>query len=647
MVTLTQQRGSPIRPGGPWAEPGPPGGIPTQNPPRPMVPIPTPQQITALVDSQELYLEPLRSRMDKDWALATLEEFDAGPGYRSYTSNEPMVYFDKITVALASGKLQIRYPVSRSRRQKREKEAAAERFHIGILRLNDERLLRLGQPRLVESLAGFTCLRGWYCGRATLAKDLLTGETYPDITPWDPIQVSWGMGPKGLKWICHKSKKTYAEILEQYGIDVNPNSAGGSPDWAETYFSNQAKDNSLGVDVYDWLDEANSMVVINGEFAKPPTPHGAWGRVPAFFGAVGPLPLIQARSQSSQTNLVHQGESIFAANRRIYEKVNLVLSTMLQLVALSRDQAILLYSPDGSKTLKDNPSLEGSVVSLSTQDKLEIMPLIEMSRDTGAFLGLLSAEVQRGALPYSVYGQLAFQLSGYAVNLLKQATESPLLPRQHAVQNAIWQITDIIGGQFASRAFPNMRLQGYGQNRDFFDEEFGPEMLIGLPSAEVKLTPATVQDQLQNMQLAKLASEGPWPALPWRVIWDEILGMQDTDSIADAIKEQVSERLLPTATLMTLMQAAEKQGRPELAMLYYRELIMQGIMGGPNQAGGPSGKGAQNNGGGGGFSPEVLPQSAQGQAPPQPTPQAGSNMPPRSPRAPRGPRLAPPRQIPT
>ena len=608
----------------------------------PAIPIPTPSQITALVDSQELYLEPLRSRMESDWALMTLKEFDAGPGYRSYTSNEPMTYFDKITSSLASGKLQIRYPVSKSRREKREKEAAAERFHIGILKANDERLLRLGHPRLLDALAGFICLRGWYCGRATLVKDSLTGEAYPDIMPWDPMEVTWGMGPKGLRWICHKAKKTYAEILEQYGIDANPMSGQTPSESAQTYFTSQAKDSSPGVDVYDWLDETYNMVVINGEFAKPPTPHGA-SRVPAFFGAVGSLPLIRSRTQDSPTNLVHQGESIFAANRRIYEKVNLVLSTMLQLVALSRDQAMILYSLDGTKTLKNNPSLEGSVVPLSTSDKLEIMPLLEMSRDTGAFLGLLSAEVQRGALPYSVYGQLAFQLSGYAVNLLKQATESPLLPRQQAIQNCIWQITDIIGPQFASRAFADIRLRGYGQNREWFDEQFGPEMLIGLPSAEVKLTPSTVQDQLQNMQLAKLASEGPWPALPWRVIWDEILGMQDTDSIADAIKEQVSERLLPTATLMTLMQAAEKQGRPELAMLYYRELIMQGIMGGPNQPGSPQNNG---DGGGGGFSPEVLPGPAQGQPPPQATPQAGPLRPggPRSPRAARGP--SPPRQMP-
>ena len=301
--------------------------------PAPSIPIPTPEQIMALVDSHELYTEPLRQRMEADWELAILTEFDAGEGYQSYTSNDPMTYFAKMTSALASGKLKIRIPVERARREKRERESGKERFIAGILKANDERLALLGQPPLQESLSGFVNLRGWYCGRRMLVIDSTTGETYPDITPWDPLHVSWGMGPKGLKWICHKTKKTLAEVEEEYGpLEDSPGQNDFSSDW---YFKRQMLDDSGGVDVYDWYDEINNMVVVSGKYAKRPTPHTPpqIGKVPAFFGAVGPLPLIQARGFRGNLNLKHQGESIFAANRRIYEKINLVLSTMLQLVA--------------------------------------------------------------------------------------------------------------------------------------------------------------------------------------------------------------------------------------------------------------------------------------------------------------------------
>ena len=592
--------------------------------------VPTPEQITRLVDNHETYTSDLRDRMERDWELLTLREFDAGDGYQSYTSNEPMTYYSKVVALLASAQLKVRIPVEKARREKRERESAKERYLVGILRANDERLLRLGQPPLLDTLAGFISLRGWYFGRVLLVKDQRTGETHPDITPWDPLQVAWGMGANGLKWICHKSRKTNAEVAEEYP-DVFPELVS-----TNGYFDNFTIDNSDGLDVYDWWDQVNNIIVIAGKYAKLPTPHGATRMgaptVPAFFGAVGPLPLIQSRSLMGNQNLVHQGESIFAANRNIYEKVNLVLSTMLQLVALSRNQAYILYSQDGTKTLKQNPSLEGSQVPLvSGVDKLEIMPLLEMSKDTGAFLGLLSAEVQRGALPYSVYGQLAFQLSGYAVNLLKQATDAPITPRKQAVENAYQQIGNLVAEQFASGAFGNMQLQGFHMRQTWFDEEFGPEMIVGLPSAEIKLMVKTPQDDLQKMQLAKMADDGLWPMYPRRVIWDEILDQQDTDSIADAIKEQVGERMLPTASIWTIMAALEKQGRPELAALYFGELVKLGILGMPPPDGVVSPNGSQN-GGTPGFSPEVAPGPMQGAPNPQPTPQQGANVPPGSPR---------------
>ena len=325
-----------------------------------------------------------------------------------------------------------------------------------------------------------------------------------------------------------------------------------------------------------------------------------------------------------------KGESIFAANRRIYEKLNLVMSTMLQLVALSRDQAMILTSLDGTKTLKKNPMLEGSVTPLAVGESLSIIPLLEMSKDTGAFLGLVSAEIQRGALPYSTYGQLAFQLSGYAVNLLKQATDAPITPRKLAMENAYRQIADGICDQFATGAYDVMHLQGWTQNRDWFDQDFTPDMMVGLPSAEVKLVVATPQDDMQKIQMAVQLREGVWPAMPDRWIWDEILNADDTDSIADQIKEQVGERLLPEAALMVVMQAMEKQGRPDMAMLYQGKLIQITMLGQVAPPG--AGADGQQNGKAPGYSPEGLSAPEQGAPRPEPTPQAGPIVPSGSPR---------------
>jgi hypothetical protein len=504
----------------------------------------------------------------------------------------------------------------------------------------------LGQFPLKVTLAAYIAARGSFFGRCTLVKDPITGETYPDITPWDPMHVSHGMGIKGLKWVCYKSKKTKAEVGAEYpGFAPSGSASDREGAAGNGYFQDMNPDDSTDLDVYEWWDEQNNLVAIDGKVVKPPTPHSppdlsGQTRTPAFFGSAGPLPLVQSLSGQGKSNLKHYGESIFAANRGIYDKLNLVLSIMLQMVALSRNRAFILYSASGQKTVDNNPWQEGSQVPLvMDQDKLELVPLLEIAKEAAALLGIVSAELQRGAFPYPSYGQLSFQLSGYAVRLLGQAEDAPLGPRAQAMEQAYSQIAGLIRDQFATGAFGSMQLRGWDNNRDWFDETFEPQSLQGLPALEVNLVVDTPQDEMQNMQLYRQATEGVWPGMDRRSAREKYLHVEDPDSMDDAIKEQVAETMLPIAAIVTLMIAAENQGRFELAMLYYGEAIKQGIMLPPRPWMMPQDGGGRANGsaptagvGAGGMSPEVLSAPEQGAPTPQPTPQAGANVPPGSPR---------------
>ena len=221
-----------------------------------MFPIPTAAEIVALVKAHELRAQRLHQRMEDDWDLVTLKEFDAGEGYEEYTSNEPLTFFTKITASLVAGEIYVEVPVQKSQKEKRERESTKERFIAGILKSNDERLAKLGEQSLLNNLASFVNLRGWYCGRRLLVKDPKTGETYPDITPWDPLNVSWGMGPKGLRWMCHHTKKSVAGVAAEYP-ELNIEGLGGNGRTAaESYFSSPAlgEDTGQGLDVYDWCD---------------------------------------------------------------------------------------------------------------------------------------------------------------------------------------------------------------------------------------------------------------------------------------------------------------------------------------------------------------------------------------------------------
>ena len=83
-----------------------------------------PEEIIALVDNHYDLTEPLRTRMDDDHKIYRLEEFDAGEGFQSYTSNEPQVYADKLISWMSSAEMIVRIPYANSQRESRENNDA-------------------------------------------------------------------------------------------------------------------------------------------------------------------------------------------------------------------------------------------------------------------------------------------------------------------------------------------------------------------------------------------------------------------------------------------------------------------------------------------------------------------------------------------
>ncbi len=590
-----------------------------------------PEDIVSLVDAHYDATEPLRQRMQDDHELYRLEPYDAGEGYQSYTSNEPQTYAEKVIGWISGADMTVRIPHDGADADLREKNDLKERFLIGIEKSANERLSKMMLPELRDQLAWYAAVRGWYAGRALLAKRQ-DGTTYVDITPWDPLHTYWSIGPEGLEWICYKVPKTKDQIFAQYNVRI---------DWDVP--------NSIdGIEVYDFYDkEMNTIIISNGATSDPlvrvikkQQKHGA-DQVPAFLGPVGANPYIVALSQSTmQDTIADVGESVFRSTRDLYPKHNLMMSTMLELTARSRRQGLIVRSRDGTKTLDEDPYLEGSEISLAQNENVEPLGLLETARDTGPFMSMLSGEMQRGSLPYSVYGELPFQLSGFAINTLRQGVETVVNKYLRSVEKAYGMIYNLISDQYAEGSFEAMELSGMDRNRVYFTEEISPEKIKGTGQPVVKLVGQLPQDDMTRFSMAQIAREGPTPLLSDRAIRDRILALQDADQMDDAINEQMAERMLPEAALWTLLRSAERQGRDDLAQFYLGELmnmLMQkqqmaqqqaappppppGPMGPPPGPMGPPG-----------LPPEVMPEAMMGVPPPAPTPQAGPLVPPGSPR---------------
>jgi len=577
----------------------------------------TAEEIVKKVQAHEDATIDLRNRMEEDYEDWRLDEFDAGEGYQSFTSNHPYVFANKIISWMVGAQLTIQVPLGNMHRPDRERASMKENFIIGMFNAANERLHQQLLPSLEDQLAWFLTLRGFAFGRALLVKDE-DSSTHVDITPWDPLHTYWGVGTKGLMWACYKFQKTATELKDEY-------------DWQPSLEQTSEEH----YDVYDYYDREHNAVVVKDEFVKEPEPHHAKG-VPVFLSVVGSTPPIQSRSGDT-TTIEDYGESVLKPNRVMLEKYNLLISVMLELASRSRQPPIAVQSRDGSKTLDEDPYKEGTELSLAEGESVEALELLKTAQDMGPLLGLISGEMQRGSLPFSVYGEIQFALSGFAINTLRQGIDAPLDPRLQAMARAYTSISNLIIGQYLEGKYSALQLSGIDNDRIWFDEQITPEMIDNLPPPRIKLMGDLPQDDVSRFSMAQIAREGPRPLLPDLYIRDEVLHIQDADKLDDAVKAQMAESASPMAAMLTLFEASARQGKREQAMIYLQEMItlamQQSMMGGG--MGIPPIPGTNGNGGGPegpGIPPQVAPSAMLGVPPPVPTPQAGPLVPPGTPR---------------
>jgi hypothetical protein len=565
-----------------------------------------PDEIHDRVDRQERRTSSLRERQRADQKLFMLERTaeDAPAEYGFYTSNSPKVVAKKIIAWITQAELIVSVSHPSDREHQRTIDDGKETFLNGVLNAGDMRLRKRG--RLRSQLAWFVTIRGGAVGRALLRADS-DENTFVDIMPWDILHTYWELGGDGeLEWACYKTKKTKTDIMAEYGLRrLNmPNDEGSD----------------VGVDVYDYYDRNINAVVMDGRVLKKKTRHGS-ERVPVFFAPVETAPMLQAGSAGDMMDAYM--ESIYEENRGIIPKNNQLMSAVFDLVLKTRDRSWVLTSRDGSKVLEADPNRSAAEIALAEGESLTPVAVAEMSQRLGDILGVISGELQRGSLSHAVFGELQFQLSGFAINSLKQGTDTALRPRLDAVQNAYEQILDIIGDMYSSDRFAEFEIP----NKSLRSEaRIIPTWVVREGCrAEVQLIPQLPEDDMTKITVAQMLREGPVPLADDTYIRERIMRFPESGVVDDAVKAQMGERMLPESTLYTMGMALAERGEPMLAQMYFDQLMMlyqQRIMQMQQMGmvGGGLFQGNQINGGGvspGGPAPGVFSNAAQG-APPSP-----------------------------
>ena len=551
-----------------------------------------------------------RTRMDDDYKLARGDAYDtnvdadgneAGTEFRSFTTNEAGAFMRKIVAILAGAQLLIHVPYGKAQKEQRAKHNLKELFAKGGLTQSDDLLEMMVEPSLLRQLSWFAPNRGWLTTRALLV-NTEDGQTLATARPWDPRNVYWEVARGGLLWVVHKNTRTASQVLNDYPRASLSVDEGDAP-----------------VVVYDMYSVTKNAVFTADGFLKRWQRHGS-PRLPVIITPVPTQPPIWAptsltNEQGMPDTVDDYGESIFATNRALYNSMNEAMSITLELLSRAREPSSVVFSDEEDTELKEDPNRRGGVHYLGLENKFQQVPPPETTKDAVQFLQMLTGMLQRGALPYSAYGELSFAISGYAITQLNQQMLTVIGPQADAVARNVRGVLDLWTDQFQSGAFNPMTVRGMGRNKDYLQETIMPGQIANLPPFTVELVPQLPQDDISRLQAASAARAGDRPFLPDRWLLDNFLKVPDADTILQELKVQTAENAAPGALAITLAKAAIEEGNLELARVYLDEnqkamvISMMGIMQAMQQGMPQGGTGGGSQGQQRGLPPTVLPAS--------------------------------------
>ncbi|KKN75656.1 hypothetical protein LCGC14_0378960 [marine sediment metagenome] len=623
--------------------------------------MPTIAEYMAIVDKRETDRSALHNRQDGDLDRYFLAKYRGETNengqnpldnFKKFTSNDAATSLDLAAHLMGTAPVLIRVRKPKGKKQQQEIDNLKELAGIGWLSEADTRRAGLDMPSLQDALDGQSLLRGQTSQRVLLVKenidtppgslglepgleDLNVGpdgqtalatqpqiqrtRTFVDIQDWDPRNTYVFMGPNGKVAVCHKAMKTAEQILAEWGITL------------EDGTKNTDKEHAT----YEFFDEQIGWVSMKGRELKPETSHGM-GTVPVDVHTVGWMPFFQAEGKDYEA---HYGESFYHSVREIYDQQNFMLSILAEISSRSINQGLLVKSRDGSWTLDGDIRETGAELSVATGDDQDVVPMppIEMVQASATFMGVVAGMAQRGTFPSSAFGELAFQLSGFAITQLRQGMEAPIGPPVKTVTLAFKGILNILGTAYATGNFDEMTLTGRMQDvgRTDFEEKIPIQVLQQGGNFDVEIVPQLPQDDANKVALANLYVQGDIPLADHRFVREKILMMQDVEQVERAVQEQLAKTGSPAALAFSNMLAAAEQENFELAEIWFTEwkLVMTERLIAVAQINaiaaqvGVQGPGTPSNGSGAGPDPRAVPQPLLGGGPPEPTPQAGSLQP--------------------
>lgn len=542
-------------------------------------------------------------RMDDDYDLYTLkgwqpDEEDSISPEDAYTTNAPRVLAEKIISFISQTNATIRVPNDLATKDQEQVNENTEQLAIGMLANVDRRLRRRGKPVVQDQLAWYSVVRGRYAAARAVLRVRPNGDTFEDILPLDPRHLVIQSGDEEPVWAAYRMYKTRNEIRDEFPnfkfdgqgnrVDQNGDDGRSTETVYEYYVREPNPDYSPDGDVFQrhpwrymigtlvdhqWIRKLHNVftlgfpVVISPVTAQPSlAPDGS---------DVSDISDDGAEVDATRADF---GESIFAENRKIWDKQNRITSYLIDLTAKASNPRTKVFSLDGTTALEDGVSDKGSEINLSTANQEDIQNFIEadINRATGLLENNLNLDSVGGGLPPQAVGLLDKPLSSVALRQLGLNLEQKVVPRMNAVAACLEGCLEILIGQYETGAFNQITVSGRRfDNQKFANRQITADDIVGHDPISVGLVLALPEDDTVRWSIAQMAMQPTVTGEPLgslEHVREHILKFQSSKVISDQNRQILGSQASPVVQLLELYKAAVEDGDEMKAAALFDQL---------------------------------------------------------------------------
>ncbi len=431
----------------------------------------TPEYITQRCNSLKSNWSTRTKKFEEWYDILLLNDDLEQPGMESVVSNDPRTAFNLAKHLLTTMTIADKIP--------------SEELPPGIISFTsywekyisqrwieqERRYRKIGrQSWLSEAVAWLLCT-GWY----SIFSMVTDKEIWAEV--WSPAECFQNFGPEGLVEHAHiytLSKVAANKKLKAMNWQLSAPIRGD--------FTN----------VYDhWTFDANgaivNAVVIDGQFAKVPQVDvnvSKVGSLPIFTSPAGGLPDTGGIKTKAKEWQRHYGESIIGTNENLIFNYNKMRS-FLQQAARTAAQPHYLELSQGETPIATDELMDrwGSVLHGSPGESVTVIQPPVIPVELSSIMFRYDNELQRGAFPSSVFGNVQQQMSYLAAANAAAASMQTLSPYIHSIRGFRTDIDNFWKSMIIENG---LNPYGFKNPGDIGDADFEVEADVEIPGYMVQ-----------------------------------------------------------------------------------------------------------------------------------------------------------------